>query len=255
MATCVGFDFNYSIANYPRRVIDILLEGLPWTIGLLTMTTLISFVIGNLLGAFRLAALAALAALPDAAAAGAPRHAVLPARADPGLHLRVQLQLLPLYGGFTTGIGSAVEPFVHLDVVRHAILPSVSIVLGSIGGWALGMRAMMVTTQGEDYIIFADAKGLQPRTIFLHYAIRNAMLPQVTALALVLGQLVSGAVLVEIIFGYPGIGTVLFQAIRGSDYFLVQGIVFIVIISIGLATFILDLVYPLLDPRIVYQRA
>ena len=81
------------------------------------------------------------------------------------------------------------------------------------------------------------------------------MLPQATALALVLGQLVSGAVLVEIVFGYPGIGTLLFQAIRGSDYFLVQGIVFILIISIGLATLILDLVYPLLDPRIVYRRA
>ena len=81
------------------------------------------------------------------------------------------------------------------------------------------------------------------------------MLPQATALALVLGQLVSGAVLVEIVFGYPGIGTLLFQAIRGSDYFLVQGIVFILIISIGLATLILDLVYPLLDPRIAYRRA
>ena len=93
---------------------------------------------------------------------------------------------------------SAVEPLVRLDVVRHAILPSLAIILGSIGGWALGMRAMMVTTQGEDYVVFAEAKGLQPRTIFLHYGIRNAMLPQATALALVLGQLVSGAVLVEI---------------------------------------------------------
>ena len=89
----------------------------------------------------------------------------------------------------------------------------------------------------------------------MNYGIRNAMLPQATALALVLGQLVSGAVLVEIVFGYPGIGTLLFQAIRGSDYFLVQGIVFILIISIGLATLILDLVYPLIDPRIVYRRA
>ena len=140
-------------------------------------------------------------------------------------------------------------------MLRHAILPSVAIILGSLGGWALGMRAMMVTTQGEDYVVFAEAKGLQDRTVFVDYGIRNAMLPQATALALVLGQLVSGAVLVEIVFGYPGIGTLLFQAIRGSDYFLVQGIVFILIISIGLATLILDLVYPLLDPRIVYRRA
>jgi peptide/nickel transport system permease protein len=138
--------------------------------------------------------------------------------------------------------------------LRHAILPATSIVLVAIGGWALGMRAMMVTTQGEDYTIFADAKGLRPFTIFLRYSVRNALLPQATALALVLGHIASGAVLVEVIFGYPGIGTVLYNAIRQSDYFLIQGIVFGVIVSLGFATFILDLIYPLLDPRIAYKR-
>ncbi len=249
------FDFNYSIANYPRRVVDILLEGLPWTMGLLTMTTLISFVVGNLLGAFL----------------GWPRaprwiHYLMPPllalHALPFFLLGLVLvyifaftfQVLPLYGGFTTGTMPNWSLTFILDVLSHAVLPAASIVLVSIGGWALGMRAMMVTTQGEDYTNFADAKGLLPKTIFFHYAIRNALLPQVTALALVLGQILSGAVLVEVIFGYPGIGTVLFQAIRGSDFFLVQGIVFIVIISIGITTFILDLIYPLLDPRISYQR-
>ena len=112
---------------------------------------------------------------------------------------------------------------------------------------------MMVMTQGEDYVTFANAMGLKDRTVFLRYAIRNALLPQVTALALALGTIVGGAVLVEVIFGYPGIGTVLYQAIRGSDYYLVQGIVFVIIVSIGLATFIIDIIYPLLDPRITYQ--
>ena len=142
-----------------------------------------------------------------------------------------------------------------VDVAWHAVLPATAIILGSLGGWALGMRAMMVTTQGEDYVTFAEAKGLADRTLFIDYGIRNAMLPQVTALALSLGQLVSGAVLVEIVFGYPGIGTLLFQGIQGSDFFLVQGIVFIVIVAIGLATLILDLTYPLLDPRIVHRSA
>ena len=114
---------------------------------------------------------------------------------------------------------------------------------------------MMVTTHGEDYVTYADAKGLKGRTIFIRYAIRNALLPQTTALALVLGQMVSGAVLVEVVFSYPGIGTLLYSAIRGSDYYVVQGIVFILIVSIGLATLILDLIYPLLDPRITYRRA
>jgi peptide/nickel transport system permease protein len=250
------FDFNYSISNYPRRVIDIMMEGLPWTIGLLSMTTLFSFTLGNLLGAFL----------------GWPRspkwlHFLMPPllalNALPFFLLGLilvyvvgfTLQWLPLYGGYTAGVAPTMSLGFALDVAKHAVLPALSIILVSIGGWALGMRAMMVTTQGEDYTNFADAKGLLPRTIFFHYAIRNAVLPQATALALVLGQLLSGAVLVEVIFGYPGIGTVLFQAIRGSDFFLVQGIIFVVIISIGLSTLILDLIYPLLDPRITYQRA
>jgi peptide/nickel transport system permease protein len=140
------------------------------------------------------------------------------------------------------------------DVAYHAMLPALSIVLAQIGGWALGMRAMMVTTRGEDYMIFAEAKGVSDRTLFLRYALRNAILPQVTGLALVLGYLISGAVLVEVVFQYPGIGTLLWRAIRETDYFLVQGIVFFSIVAIAVATLILDLTYPLLDPRISYER-
>jgi peptide/nickel transport system permease protein len=246
------FDFNYSIAAYPRRVIDMILEGLPWTVGLLTVTTVLSFVAGNILGAFQ--------AWP-----GAPRWLMLlmppllATSAVPffllGLILVYVLgfawQLLPYYGGYTPGAIPQWSLSFVLDVLQHALLPSVAIILGSMGGWALGMRAMMVTTHGEDYVTFAEAKGLKDGTIFLHYGIRNAMLPQATALALTLGQLISGAVLVEIVFGYPGVGTLLFEGIKGSDYFLVQGIVFIIIVAIGLATLVLDLIYPLLDPRIV----
>ena len=246
------FDFNYSIAAYPRRVIDMILEGLPWTVGLLTVTTVLSFVAGNILGAFQ--------AWP-----GAPRWLMLlmppllAMSAVPffllGLILVYVLgfawQLLPYFGGYTPGAIPQWSVSFALDVLQHAILPSVAIILGSMGGWALGMRAMMVTTHGEDYVTFAEAKGLKDGTIFLHYGIRNAMLPQATALALTLGQLISGAVLVEIVFGYPGVGTLLFEGIKGADYFLVQGIVFIIIVAIGLATLILDLIYPLLDPRII----
>jgi peptide/nickel transport system permease protein len=116
------------------------------------------------------------------------------------------------------------------------------------------MRGMMVTTMGEDYVTFAEAKGLRARTIFRRYCVRNAILPQTTALALALGQILSGAVLVEVIFGYPGIGALLFQAIRENDHFLIQGIVFTVIVALGFATFVLDVIYPWLDPRISYQR-
>jgi peptide/nickel transport system permease protein len=116
------------------------------------------------------------------------------------------------------------------------------------------MRAMMVTTQGEDYMVFAEAKGLKGTTLFLKYALRNALLPQATGLALALGHILSGAVLVEVVFSYPGIGTTLFHAIRENDYFLIQGIILGIIASLGITTLILDLLYPMLDPRITYKR-
>jgi peptide/nickel transport system permease protein len=248
-------DFNYSIANYPRTVRDLIGEAIPWTLGLLATTTLLSFGIGTFLGA--------LLAWP-----GAPRwmRYVMPPlwalHAIPffllGLILMYllafQWQLLPIFGGYSPGAKPALTASFIGDVFIHALLPALSIILVSIGGWALGMRGMMVTTMGEDYVTFAEAKGLRASTIFLRYCVRNAILPQTTALALALGQILSGAVLVEVIFGYPGIGALLFQAIRENDFFLIQGIVFTVIVALGLATFILDVFYPLLDPRISYHR-
>ncbi|MCX6050207.1 MAG: ABC transporter permease [Chloroflexi bacterium] len=250
------FDFNYSIANYPRKVLDMIADALPWTITLLLVTTILGFVIGNVLGA--------LLAWP-----GSPNFLkyvmppILMMSAIPYFLLGLILVYIfgfylgwfPMYGGYTTGTIPMLTLHFVWDMVWHSLLPALSIILVSTGGWALGMRSLMVMTQGDDYVIFADAMGLRDRTIFTRYLMRNAMLPQVTALALALGQIVSGAVLVEVIFGYPGIGTMLYQAIRGSDYYLVQGIVFVVIISIGLATFILDIIYPLLDPRITYRKA
>lgn len=250
------FDFNYSISNYPRKVLDMIGDALPWSIALLLVTTLLGFLIGNLLGAFQ--------AWP-----GAPQFLkyvmppVMMLSAIPYFLLGLILVYVfgfflgwfPMYGGYSTGIIPTLTLGFVLDVLWHTILPALSIILVSTGGWALGMRSLMIMTRGEDYVIFGDAMGLRDRTIFSRYTIRNALLPQVTALALALGQILSGAVLVEVIFGYPGIGTMLYQAIRGSDYYLVQGIVFVVIVSIGLATFILDIIYPLLDPRITYRRA
>jgi peptide/nickel transport system permease protein len=145
-------------------------------------------------------------------------------------------------------------PTFWLDIIHHAVLPALSIILASIGFWALGMRAMMITTQGEDFVTFAEASGLRSSTLFASYALRNALLPQVTSLGLALGHILSGAVLVEVVFAYPGIGSVLFRSIRAFDYFAIQGIVFAVILSIALATLILDVIYPLLDPRISYRR-
>ncbi|MCC6456305.1 MAG: ABC transporter permease [Caldilineaceae bacterium] len=249
------FDFNYSISQYPNRVLDMILDALPWTAGLLSVAFLLSFVVGTFLGA--------LFGWPRS-----PRFVMwlfgplLSLNAIPyfllGLvllyFLAFALKWLPSGGGFERGTLPTFSLHFVLDVAYHAILPALSILLAQLGGWALGMRAMMVTTQGEDYMVFADAKGLSERTLFLRYAMRNAILPQVTGLALVLGQLISGAVLVEIVFQYPGVGTLLWRAIRETDYFVVQGVVFFSIVTIGLATLLLDLIYPLIDPRISYAK-
>ena len=249
-------DFNYSIANYPRTVNELIGEAIPWTLALLGTTTLVSFTLGTFLGA--------LLAWP-----GAPRWMAWLMPPLWALHaipffllglilmylLAFQLPLLPIFGGYSPGASPSLSWRFIGDMLAHAILPALSIVLVSTGGWALGMRGMMVTTMGEDYVTFAEAKGLRRSTVFLRYCVRNAILPQVTALALALGQILSGAVLVEVIFGYPGIGALLFQAIRENDHFLIQGIVFTVIVALGLATFILDVIYPWLDPRITYRRS
>jgi len=249
------FNFNYSISNYPRTVNEIIAEAIPWTVGLLGTTTLLSFTIGTLLGA--------LLAWP-----GAPRWMRLLMPPLWALHaipffllgliliyvFAFRLQLLPMFGGYSAGAFPTLTLAFAADVLAHAILPALSIVLVATGGWALGMRGMMVTMMGEDYVTFAEAKGLMRPTIFLRYCVRNAILPQTTALALALGNILSGAVLVEVIFGYPGVGTILFHAIRENDHFLIQGIVFTVIVALGVTTLILDVIYPLLDPRISYRR-
>jgi peptide/nickel transport system permease protein len=137
-----------------------------------------------------------------------------------------------------------------VDVLRHAALPAMSIILVSLGWWFLSMRSLMTNIKGEDYILWAEAKGLLPRRILWRYGFRNALLPQATGLALSLGYLVGGALVTEVIFGYPGVGWLIFSSINGLDYPVIQGSVMLIIISVALINFIMDLIYPLIDPRI-----
>jgi peptide/nickel transport system permease protein len=166
-----------------------------------------------------------------------------------------KLDWFPYAGNFARGLTPGWDLTFISSVFKHATLPSLSIILVSMGSWALGMRGMMITTDGEDYMILADAKGLTPSRIFWRYGIRNAILPQVTAFGVALGTLAGGSVLVEIIFTYPGVGHLLYQGILNSDFTLIQGIVFYVIVGVSLAVLLLDLTYPLIDPRITYHRS
>jgi peptide/nickel transport system permease protein len=256
MSDIIRLDFGYSLNNYPARVTDLIGMALPWTLGLLIVSTLLSFTVGTILGA--------LVAWP-----GSPRSIqllVIPFMTMSAIpyyllglillyFLGVQFRIFPLFGGY----GTALQPRFSVEFIssllQHAILPAASIVLSGIGFWGLSMWGMMITTLGQDYVTLAQANGIKPRDIFLRYGLRNAILPQSTALALSLGFIVSGSVLVEVVFSYPGIGTLLFQAIQGSDFFLIYGLVFIIILSIGVATTLIDLIYPLLDPRIQTGKA
>jgi peptide/nickel transport system permease protein len=249
------FDLGTSIAFYPGSVRDEILRAAPWTIGLLAVSTILAFVIGSILGA--------LLAWPNATRfVGLCVPVFMTLSAIPyyllGLVLIYLLALvwpvLPTAGAYSTNAKLNLSLPTALDIGKHAILPALSIILAGIGFWGLGMRAMMVTIMGEDFMMMAHAKGLLSRTIFFHYSLRNALLPQVTGLALALAGIMSGAILVEVVFAYPGIGFLLFRAISGNDYFVIQGVTLFVIMSVGLALLILDLLYPLLDPRIQTQR-
>ena len=248
------FDLGFSISNFPKTVGSLIGEALPWTVGLLVMTTTMAFLIGSLLGAllawprapgwlnFLVPPLLTLSAVPFYLLALILIYFVA-----------FQWKLLPLGGGYSIGSVPSLSTSFVLDVLKHAILPALAIVLGSTGGWAIGMRGMMVTVQGEDYMTFAEAKGLRNWRLFYKYAVRNALLPQVTGLALSFSYIVSGSVLVELVFGYPGIGSLLARSIQQLDYFTIYGVVFVLIVAIGVAMFIMDMIYPLLDPRITYE--
>jgi peptide/nickel transport system permease protein len=249
-------DLGYSMTSYPATVWEVMSSAIPWTVGLLFTTTILAFILGTLAGAllgWRKSPRIIHYIFPPLLTFSAIPFFLL------GLMLlyifAFQVRWLPLFGGYTPGTFPGWNLAFAEDVLRHSILPAVAILLASMGFWALGMRGMMITADGEDYMIFAEASGLKNRTLFFSYAMRNALLPQTTALALTLGQLLTGALLVEVIFNYPGIGGVLYYAIRQFDYFVIQGVILIIVIGVALATLILDLIYPLLDPRIKYQRA
>jgi len=248
-------DLGYSLSTFPAKVMYLIRRSLPWTIGLLSVSTIIAFGVGITMGALM-------------GWRGTPRmvrnllplmmtFAAIPYYLMAILLLYVfafGLNLFPASGAYSTGTTSGFNLSFIADVLYHATLPALSIVLVGVGSWALGMRGMMVTIAGEDYLTLAKAKGLKRARIFWRYGVRNAMLPQVTALAIALGHVVSGAVLVEIMFAYPGIGYLLYQGISNADYTLIQGITFFLVLSVAAAILVLDLLYPRLDPRITYGR-
>ncbi|HNP70295.1 MAG TPA: ABC transporter permease [Kouleothrix sp.] len=245
------FDLGVSLNQFPKTVWDLIAESLPWTITLLLVTTVLSFVLGNLLGA-----VAAWPRAPSWLRAIATPFVLLQGVPPVLLALFLlffiafRLKLLPLGSAYSTGrIPDWSFSFI-LDVARHQILPALSLIFGTVGGWVLSMRGMGVTIQGEDYVNFAEHKGLSGYTIFRNYYLRNALLPQVTGLALALGNVVVSGIVVEQFFGLPGLGQVLFAAIQSNDFLVIYGIVLFITIAVASLMVLVELLYPLLDPRI-----
>ena len=253
----VRFELGYSLRFFPSTVEELIARNMPWTIRLLVVATFISVLGGNAIGAlmgWRRTPKLVQNLLPLALTfSSVPPFMMALALI---YVFAFGLNWFPVSQGIGRGLGTDWQwtwEYVK-SAIHHAVLPVLAIFVTGMGGWALGMRGMMITTDGEDYMILAQAKGLRPGRIFWRYGVRNAILPQFTAVALSMGWIVSGQILVEHMFAYPGMGTLLNVGIMNGDYTLIQGVAFILIMATALAVLIVDLTYPLLDPRITYQK-
>jgi len=244
-------DFGPSLSAFPTPVMTIILRTMPWTFGLLVLATLFAWVVGNTLGAlagyFRENRMLKAIGMGVMALQPIPTYIV-------GLALVIMLgylwPILPISGGAQVNLAPALDWTYVWSVVVHGTLPALTLVLVGLGGWFISMRSLVSNIVTDDHVIYAELAGVRPRLIFSQYVARNAMLPQVTGLALNLGHVFSGAVIVEFIFGYPGMGRLLVTAIYAGDYSLVLGVATIAIISVATAMFVIDILYPLIDPRV-----
>ncbi|GAB2507471.1 ABC transporter permease [Paramicrobacterium agarici] len=242
-------DLGISFTYFPTPVSQILGQSLPWTIALVGLSTIIGFVLGTLAGvglgwrrgtwADNLLPIANFFSAIPYFWLGIIAIAVF----------AVAWPMFPAAGGYDPGTLPGWNMEFIGGAIYHGILPALTIIISSISGWILGMRNMMVTVSSEDYVTVAQAKGLPERKVMFGYAARNAVLPSISGFALSLGFIVGGTLVAEMVFSYPGIGYMLFQAIGSKDYPLMQGAFLVVTISVLVASMLADFVYAFLDPR------
>ncbi len=242
-------ELGMSVSAFPAKVSDVIAGALPWTIVLVGLSTLLSFLLGVGLGAVvgwkrgtwldaLVPATTVLSAVPYFWLA-----LILVALLSSGLGW------FPLNGGYDVVLDPGWSGEFLSSAVYHGILPALTIVISSVGGWLLGMRNMMVSAMSEDYVLTARAKGLRDSRIMIRYAARNAVLPSVAGFAISLGFVVSGSIVTELVFSYPGIGSKLLQAVQNNDYALMQGIFLVITIAVLGANLVVDLLYGLIDAR------
>lgn len=247
-------DFGPSLANFPTPVMQIIGTALPWTAGLLLFATIVSWLIGVFLGALagynsgthwaRVLDVVIIALYPI------PYYIMAFILVMLFTYL---LPIFPLAGGASIGMVPSLSLAFIGSVIQHGALPAISLILVGLGWRFMSMRALVSTIIGSDYVTYAEIARLPRGKVLFSYVMRNSMLPQVTDLALGIGTIFSGALITEVVFSYPGIGQVLYTAIIQGDYNLILGVTVISIIAIATAALIIDLLYPLFDPRIRYR--
>jgi peptide/nickel transport system permease protein len=244
-------DFGPSLSAFPTPVTELIARALPWTAGLLVTATAIAWALGNLLGGLagyyadsrtlRWIGILAMGFHPI------PYYIV-------AFVLLIVFgylwPVLPISGAYEMNMAQGFDLGFIASVVQHSLLPVSSLVLVGLGGWFMGMRALVSNIVNEDYVVYAELGGVDRRRILASYVMRNALVPQLTGLAMSLGAIFNGAVVTEQVFGYPGIGTLLVSAVHAGDYSLVLGITSVSIVAVSAAVLIIDLLYPLLDPRV-----
>jgi peptide/nickel transport system permease protein len=244
-------DLGVSFVYFPTPVTEVIGTGLRWTLLLGLTAVILSFIIGSILGVF------------GAWKRGGVFDSVFPPLllfigSFPYFWLATVMlyffafkwDIFPIRHAYEAGLVPGWDWEFIKSVLYHLILPATSILIVSIGGWVLGMRNAMISTLAEDYVTMAEAKGLDERRVMFAYAARNALLPNITAFGMALGFVLSGALLTEVVFSYPGLGYQLLNSVRGLDYPLMQGLFLMITFSVLAANLLVDLLYVRLDPRV-----
>jgi peptide/nickel transport system permease protein len=242
-------NFGISITYYPSTVAYEIETHMPWTLALIGVTTVLAFAFGTILGistAWKRESIASTISLPVSIFFNSVPYF--------WLALLFQYLLAFILGWFPiSGAFAATGPqgiALIGSILYHAILPASTIFITALGGWVLTMRNNMISVLSEDFVTFAYAGGLPDSVIEYNYAARNAILPNFTGFAMAIGFVVSGALLVEMVFSYPGIGYLLYQSVVNLDYPLMQALFFFITVTVLVANFIADMTYVLVDPRV-----
>ena len=247
-------DLGPSLANFPTPVSEMIGQAMPYTLSLLVTAVIISWVFGNWFGALS-------SYYPNNKALNVVEVVGQAVRPIPYYIVSIVLlvvfayfiPIFPFGGAYPVGTHPSWSLGFIWIYIKHSVLPAATLVLVGFGGWFIGMKSLTSNIISEDYVVYAETAGLKKSRILNQYIMRNALLPQLTGLAMSLGAVFSGALIMEVVFGFPGLGMLTMAAVLRNDYSMIMGIAIYSIIGVAVTVFLMDLIYPLFDPRVRYQ--